>query len=335
MKFEISSKEMAKERDYSIYIVKFFAVFLIINSHADICYPKYSFLATGGAIGDSLFLFCSGYTLFFGQMKRFDNFMKRRIARIYPSSIATIIVLLLVQGSFENFEHIFLLGAGRDFLNAIMVYYVFLWFVRKYFSKKIPLLFGVILLITIVAYWFFPYKYETGVKGIYGITTIFRWIPYLGIMLMGSYLGINRNSYQFRIGSDSAKFFLCLVLFYAIQFASKKYPIIAPFQIVTIGFLVGIVFYFWKVCNADIFKKIYYSQFGNWIILAIGGLCLESYLIQYSILTDKLNSIFPLNLLVIYMAVLIAAYIVRCLARIISQTFRTEDYEWAKIFAIK
>ena len=36
-----------KVRDISIDILKFFAVFLIINSHADICYPKYSMLATG------------------------------------------------------------------------------------------------------------------------------------------------------------------------------------------------------------------------------------------------------------------------------------------------
>lgn len=29
------------------------AVLLIINSHADICYPKFKMLATGGAIGIS------------------------------------------------------------------------------------------------------------------------------------------------------------------------------------------------------------------------------------------------------------------------------------------
>jgi hypothetical protein len=40
----------AKGKDASFDILKFFAVFLIINSHADICYPKFNFLATGGAI---------------------------------------------------------------------------------------------------------------------------------------------------------------------------------------------------------------------------------------------------------------------------------------------
>ena len=58
--------ETIKERDLAIDVVKFIAVLLIINSHADMMYPKLSILATGGAIGDCLFLFCSGFTLFWG-----------------------------------------------------------------------------------------------------------------------------------------------------------------------------------------------------------------------------------------------------------------------------
>ena len=62
------------QRDISIDILKFIAVFLIINSHMDALYPKYKMLATGGAIGDVLFLFASGYTLFLSNRKlRFDN----------------------------------------------------------------------------------------------------------------------------------------------------------------------------------------------------------------------------------------------------------------------
>lgn len=39
-----------KERDYSIDILKFLAVFLIINSHMDALYVKYRMLATGGQL---------------------------------------------------------------------------------------------------------------------------------------------------------------------------------------------------------------------------------------------------------------------------------------------
>lgn len=40
---------MEKERDLAIDIVKFYAVLLIINSHADIMYPQLKILATSGA----------------------------------------------------------------------------------------------------------------------------------------------------------------------------------------------------------------------------------------------------------------------------------------------
>ena len=65
-----------KERDIAIDIVKFLAVLLIINSHADMMYPHLKLLATGGAIGDCLFLFCSGFTLFWGGRNRLAVIIK-------------------------------------------------------------------------------------------------------------------------------------------------------------------------------------------------------------------------------------------------------------------
>lgn len=85
-----------KEKNLSIELLKFFAVMLVFNSHMDALYGKYSFLATGGAIGDTLFFFASGFTIFLGRLGRFDNWYKRRIKRIYPSLIAWAILLSLV-----------------------------------------------------------------------------------------------------------------------------------------------------------------------------------------------------------------------------------------------
>lgn len=58
--------KLSKPRDTAIDFVKFLALFLVLNSHMGECYPKYQFLATGGAIGDALFFFASGFTLFLG-----------------------------------------------------------------------------------------------------------------------------------------------------------------------------------------------------------------------------------------------------------------------------
>lgn len=55
-----------KQRDISIDILKCLAVLCITNSHMDLLYGKYEALATGGAIGDVLFFFASGFTILLG-----------------------------------------------------------------------------------------------------------------------------------------------------------------------------------------------------------------------------------------------------------------------------
>lgn len=90
----------------------------------------------------------------------------------------------------------------------------------------------------------------------------------------------------------------------------------------------------YKCCNAEFVRKMYESKFGNKTIMVVGGLCLESYLIQYSIITDKLNAIFPANIFVIFVMVLVFSYVVRSMARLFAQTFRTEDYDWKGIIRL-
>lgn len=324
-----------KTRDISIDILKFFAVFLIINSHADMCYPKYSMLATGGAIGDCLFLFASGYTLFWKQPTRFDNWYKRRVNRIYPSVIMCALVGALL--SMSTSVTLLRLGGG-EFVLFIMLYYVLLYWVQKYLVCHLGkvMTFVAILSLAVYIFWF-PYKYETSSKGLYGISTFYRWIPYFGFMLLGAWTGMKRkiscNKVKCR-WSDIVLLMLSLIVFYGVQFMAKKNTEIAPYQIVTLIPLAGIIFYFYKLCNAKWFERIYNTRYGEVAILAVSGLCLESYLIQYSILTGRFNGIFPLNIPLMMLLILIVSYICRCLARIFSQTFRTEDYEWKKIFAI-
>lgn len=322
-----------KERDFSIDVLKFLAVFLIINSHMDALYVKYGILATGGAIGDVLFLFASGYTLFLSNRQlRFDNWYKRRINRIYPSVIVCSVVGAIFMGT-DNIP----LGkfAGGEFVIAIMCYYVLLYFIKKKAMKYVPhILLGIGVISLVIYCLWFPYKYETSSKGIYGITTLFRWIPYSAFMLLGAYMGLKRQKLKYKAWLDFMLMMLCLMVFYGVQLAAKKYPIVAPYQILTLLPLMGIVFYFWKWCHADFWKKIYSQKYGKMVIMTISGLCLESYLIQYSVFTTKMNGIFPLNLLIMVVIVLLVAFGCKCLSRWFSQTFRDEGYKWQKIFKL-
>lgn len=325
----------SKQRDISIDILKFFAVFLIMNSHMDSCYPKFSMLATGGAIGDCLFLFASGYTLFLGKMTRFDNWYKRRVNRIYPSVLMCALMIAFVTQS-SNLS-LLTLGGG-EFVLFIMLYYILLYFVQRYCINRIPWVLGAVAAVAVAVYilWF-PYKYETSNMGMYGVSTLYRWIPYFGFMLMGAWLGLRNKT------AEKSKpktwlicicFILCLGVFYGVQFAAKMNRDVAPMQIVTLLPLAGIVYYFYKICNVEFLAKIYNTKWGNWIIMAVSGLCLESYLIQCYLFTGKLNWLFPLNLPILMLWVLVVSYVCRCLARLFSQTFKDGEYDWKEIFKI-
>ena len=321
------------DRDIAIDIVKFLAVLLIINSHADVMYPKLQILATGGAIGDCLFLFCSGFTLLLGGGNSdFGSYYKRRISRIYPSVFCAALFIILLS---RNSEIHILKLAGGEFIVAIMVYYVLLYYVREYARDKVPMILGAVAIVSVVVYIFwFPNKYEVSSKGLYGITTYYRWIPYFGAMLLGAYIGMKRQELKYRPWLDFVKLMCCLAVFYGIQFGAKMYRPMAPWQIVTLLPLMGIVVYFYKCCHAQWLTKLYQTKYGNWVIMFVGGLCLESYLIQSSLFTDEMNSIWPLNLLIIVVIILACSYLVRCAARIFQQTFRTESYEWKKVFSL-
>ena len=191
---------------------------------------------------------------------------------------------------------------------------------------------GIIALMVYVVW--FPYKNETGEKGMYGITTLFRWIPYFAFMLLGSWVGLKCNDLKFQAKSDFVKMIVCLLCFYGIQLTAKKYTVIAPFQIITLLPLMGIVLYFYKWCHAKFWENLYSKKIGYTVIMTISGLCLESYLIQYSVFTTKMNGIFPLNLPIMVIIVLMASFICKCLSRLFSQTFRDGDYSWKDVIKL-
>ena len=90
---------IVKKRDVAVDFVNVIATLLVLNSHMEICYGRYTALATGGGIGDALFFFVSGFTLFMGRKMDFVNWYKRRMVRIFPAVIAMGLVACLFFGA--------------------------------------------------------------------------------------------------------------------------------------------------------------------------------------------------------------------------------------------
>lgn len=218
---------------------------------------------------------------------------------------------------------------GFWFIYCIMVYYVVIYFIGKYWPQKMLLSIGIICIIT--AIWYLN-VYNLSGCNLYGGHPI-RWLHSFNFMLLGAYLSSNRD--KIRAGHPIKDIMLMIVftaLYYAVFAVSERLegPLVL-IQYISMFPLFIAMYYFYKVGDSEWVVRIYKNKFFHFLIRFIGGLCLEIYLVQWFFLTDKFNYLFPLNILMIFGAVIVAAYFTRCLARLFSQTFREAPYEWKKI----
>lgn len=326
-----------KERDISIDILKCIAAVMITNSHMELLYGKYAVLATGGAIGDVLFFFCSGYTLFLGRNADFFNWYKRRVNRIYPTVFAWALVAALLFNRHDDMPTILMSGGGW-FVSCIMIYYMILWFVKRFATTKITWVF--IMAIGAVITWYALFGFgDYSYNNMYG-NTYFKWCHYFLFMLLGASVGLHRNSVMNQKEKGNSpnpfgvimKLIISVIAFYGLcRFKNCEGVLWDSLQMLSLLPLAGVCWYFYQLCNTNIFLKAYNHKQIGFCIRLIGGLCLEIYLVQGGLFTDKMNGIFPLNLVIMFLIILLGAYVLRCIARVWGQTFKDEPYQFKKI----
>ena len=99
--------------------------------------------------------------------------------------------------------------------------------------------------------------------------------------------------------------------------------------------LAGFAISVYELGESSFIKKCFSNKLMGNILYVIGNLCLESYLIQKLIFTDALNHLFPLNIPIIMLAVLIASYILHMLSETISQIFDSKPFDYKRLFLRK
>lgn len=315
-----------KERNIGIDIIKFFAALLITNSHMESIYPpELSVLTTGGAIGDALFFFCSGFTLFLKPMGRFDSWYKKRINRIYPTVFACAIISAFVFNASNDMYHTIIHGGGW-FVSCIMIYYVIAYLIDRFMSKRLGFAFVSAILIVLISYvlWDKPSNFS-----MYGFTYL-KWIFFFLVMLFGAIVGKKGVVIS---GKKSVFFlFISVLLYYAIVITSLHNKSYNDIQILSLIPLLGITLFMYTLCNCYSAQKVFNNRYINWIVMFVGGMCLEIYLIQTPLLKLDLNLPFPVNYIAMFVLIIVSAYILRCCARIFSQTFNKQDYNWKEVF---
>lgn len=321
-----------KERNISIDLLKCFAALLITNSHMGLLYGDYRFLATGGCIGDVLFFFCSGFTLFLKPMDgiwQFPNWYKRRINRIYPTLIAVAILGCLFFETYWNMIDI-IVAKRYWFVSCIMLYYIAIFFVGSYFKDRI-LPIGILIAMGTAVWFYFVYK--TPGFSMYAGHYI-RWLLFFDFMLLGAKMGTMEKEIKSKPIIDTCLLLLSIICFYVLFVAGIRIRSIAFIQYFSFIPLLFAMYYFYKVGASAWAETLYKSKAGNLFVRFVGGLCLEIYMVQHFLFTDKMNSLFPMNIVIMFVIIFVVAYLTRCVARFISQTFKDTPYDWGKMVSL-
>lgn len=316
-------------RNVGVDILKFIAVLLITNSHLSQFYPdNISFLATGGAIGDALFFFCSGFTLFLKPMGRFDNWYKKRVSRIYPTVFSWAIILAFILEVDNDMSSVIMSGGGL-FVSCIMVYYIIIYLVNRFASKYLYQFFTFYLIFLAVVYFLWN---KDGTLKLYSFMEYsYACVFYFLFMILGAIIGKNGFVVGFR--KSIIGFVISIVLFYALIFLSDKVDELNHLQLLSSLPLLAIVLFLYTLCSSTKIKSLIDKKYIGWIIKFIGGLCLDIYIVQLYLLRNwSYNVPFPANMIAILTMIVLMAYLLRCTARLFSQTFNKQDYNWKEIF---
>ena len=225
------------------------------------------------------------------------------------------------------------LGSGW-FISCIFIYYVIIYPIRKYFFTKLNWVLCFVAVLTILWYVFLGIESKSSCN-IYG-ATYFKYCFFFMYMLFGAICGKLYFEKKIKCTNSIIPFFatiICTVVFFGIYVYTKQNHH-ESLQLISLLPLFGVCFFLWKFCESDFMIKLVHTKVVGTFILFVGGLCLEAYLACGLVFTTKLNCIFPLNVPIIMMGVIVVAYFVRSLSRFLLQTFQQADYDWKAILKL-
>lgn len=317
------------EKNFTIDILKCLAALLITNSHLDPLYGPFAILGTGGAIGDILFFFCSGFTLFLGRNDSFGNWYKRRVNRIYPSVIMALLFLSALFGRCITWQDvIFVLWAW--FIPCIMVYYFILYFIRRYIPNKIGFVFAFVILLTILLFLIDPRRESLFIY----LPGFFKCVPFFLFMLIGAVVGRGQSSLSFfRNRSLSIQLLLLIIsitFFYGFMYIGKFNSFLYNFQLLSLIPLCAISILLYEIFSRKPITSFLQKGFVGYFIRLTSALTLEIYFMN-ELITTRFNSLFPLNVLIMLAIIYGMAYLLKACSTLFMQTFQEGEYNWRKI----
>lgn len=284
-----------EERGKKIFFIdalRALAVLLILNSHMDKIYPIQA-LATGGALGNSLFFICSGYCIR-GKDKT-GGWIFWKLARLYVPAV--IVTFLFYRDSQAHPFSKYVWPTCFWFVGAMVLFYIAYDILERLHLFEHYKLFLAIGIIIYAGYYIL--LLDTGVwvieaPGITSIEGCFKLIYYFMIMFTGGYINQKKNIWG-SIGLYKAAILFSVVLLYGSKYVFNKYSDLIHWQ-----FLNQVAVFVFAVAMLIVFRESsFLSYFGNrkvaWIFKYLSRYSLEIYLVQFTVIEAEQKFSFPGN----------------------------------------
>ena len=329
-------------RYYNLDFLKVLAAIFITNSHFIPLYKDISpSLATFGVHGNALFFFVSGFVLMMGFEKKQDlfvNWYKKRIQRLWPSVFLWSIIAAIIWKDPITWKNL-LIANNYWFLQCIAIYYILFYI---FGNLNISIMGGgkicvqkILFMFSIAASLLYFYFMPKATGSIFH--TNLHFVCHFSIMIMGGMTYLYKHKIKIKsLWKDCLWAIFWFVLYFIILYIGKgkqdyKYYV----QIVGLLPLHLFIFYAYKTASYHWCTTLFQSSRWKRILTTIASLTLEIYIVQFHIITDKFNRLFPLNTVIVFIFICITAYCLRVMTSLFLQFLSSAPFEFKNAIKIK
>ena len=165
------------------------------------------------------------------------------------------------------------------------------------------------------------------------LATYFHYVCHFSVMVMGGLCYLLRDKVKCSsIMRDMLWMIVSFIAYFVILKIGKGAMGIRYYsQITALIPLHTFVYYLYKVASYSWCDKAFHSIVLGRVMSWIAALTLEVYIVQFAFITNQFNSIFPLNLLLVFAIIVLAAYLLKVMTSLFLAVLSKEDLEWKEI----
>ena len=288
--------------------------------------------ATLGVHGNALFFLVSGYLLFSSLQKNefnvpFGKWYQQKVKRLW----LPIIVLGILIGFWHPDITWIRFMPSLWFVKCFLVSFPIIFFIIK--MKRMSFLWGafvasIVLMILIV----FCHSRQP-----LSIFHFFHYYCYFPVILLGVIIA----KYQDVVlkNNNGVISFICTIISFGLYFVVMKFGKgqinSSLYYTQLLGYipLFLFLFYMFKCTNTEWIKTFSLTKY-FWPIKVVAALTFDIYIVQHYIITDTFNALYPFNTVIVFLLIVLAAYLVRSATKLFEQIMDGNGWNLKDAFKI-